>query len=97
VLLKLLQEILEAKYPKTIQTSFIANLAKKEPVNSSILSYDDEVISIAKKIGVWDKSFDIGVTPKELLKRGFRGKALGEELERLRLEKIKELENKFSF
>ncbi len=29
------KKLLEAKYPKTIQTSFIANLAKKEPVNSS--------------------------------------------------------------
>ena len=87
---------LVVEYPKRVDLEFVANLAKKEPVKNSVFSYDDEVIAIAKKIDVWERAFDTGVTPKELMEKGFRGKALGEELERVRREKIEQLKSIYS-
>jgi len=87
---------LNITYPQKIDLEFVANLAKKEPVKSSILSYDDEVSKLAKKIGVWDRAFDIGTTPTQLIKMGFKGKALGDELERLRQKRIQELKRELN-
>jgi len=80
-----------AKIPKKVTSTFVADLAKKNGLKDSVLNYNPDIRNIAKSIGVWDKPFDIGVSPKELIDRGFRGKAIGDELERLRIEKISKL------
>ncbi len=85
------KKLLNLNFPEKITVEFVADLAKKEPIRDSVLSFDDEVVDIAKKIGVWDRAFETGVTPRELLKHGFSGKSLGLELERLRVEKIAKL------
>jgi len=81
------------KIPTKITPSFVASLAKKDGVSSHAYGYHSTIRDIAKSIGVWDKPFDIGVTPTELMERGFRGKELGEELERIRRERLLELDN----
>ena len=53
-----------------------------------------KVIAMAKRLDVWDKPFNRGVTPTELMAEGFEWKALGEELERRTQLKIKELKEK---
>ena len=80
------------KIPEKISPSFVAALARKEGVSASVLGYHPVIRRTAKKLGVWDRPLDLGVTPLKLMDRGFRGKALGEELDRLYREKIKELD-----
>jgi len=78
--------------PSEISPSFVAGLAGKEGVAASPLAYHPEIRRQAENLGVWGKPFDIGVTPAELMRRGFSGRALGEELERIRKEKLKNLD-----
>ena len=77
--------------PDPLTPAFVADLAKKQGVKESPLACYPEVRTLAQRIGVWESSFEIGVTPAELMRLGFRGRALGEELERRRREKLKDL------
>lgn len=83
-----------APVPTEINTTFIANLALKEGIVEYVGNYDAQVVSLAKRLDVWDKPFDRGVTPEELMAEGFSGKALGDELERRTREKILSLKEK---
>jgi len=78
--------------PKNITDSFVASLARKKGVRESPLNYLPEIAERAVGLGVWDSPFDIGVTPTQLMQRGFRGRELGEELERIREAKLKSLD-----
>lgn len=80
--------------PTDVTTSFIAGLSLKEGIVEYVGNYHDDVIAMAKKLEVWDKPFDRGVTPTELISEGFSGKALGDELDRRTKEKIKSLKEK---
>lgn len=80
--------------PTDITISFIADLSLKEGIVEYVGNYHADVIAIAKKLDVWDKPFDRGVTPAELMSEGFSGKALGDELYRRTKEKIKSLKEK---
>lgn len=74
--------------PKNVSASFIANLSLKEGIIKYVGNYDAKVIAMAKKLDVWDKPFDRGVTAEELLAEGFVGQDLGYELDRRTQEKI---------
>ncbi len=78
--------------PKRIRPAFVAELARKEGVIASPLACYPEIRAMARKLGILESPLDIGVIPTELMARGYRGKALGEELERRRREKIAQLE-----
>jgi len=80
--------------PLDITTSFIANVSLKEGIREYVGNYDPVVIMSAKKLDVWDKPFDRGVTATELIAEGFEGKALGDELDRRTQEKINRLKEK---
>ena len=80
--------------PQCLDVSFIANRALKEGIKHYVGNYDSRVIRLAKELDVWEKPFDRGVTPTQLLEEGFSGKALGDELERRTKEKIKSLKEK---
>jgi len=80
--------------PNNITISFIANLSLKEGIVEYVGNYNTSVIAIAKMLDVWDKPFDRGVTPTELMAEGFSGKALGDELDRRTSEKIMSLKEK---
>ena len=80
--------------PKNVTMDFIANLSLKEGIIEYVGNYHIDVIALAKKMDVWDKPFDRGVTPTELMAEGFSGKALGDELDRRTKEKIKSLREK---
>jgi tRNA nucleotidyltransferase (CCA-adding enzyme) len=79
------------KRVKRVDVKLLLNLAKKGPIRDSILSFLPDVRELSEMVGVWDRAFEIEVSPEELIKKGFRGKALGLELERIRDEKIREL------
>ena len=80
--------------PSNLAVSFIANLSLKEGIVEYVGNYHPAVRAMAKKLDVWDKLFDRGVTPSELIAEGFSGKALGDELERRTQSKINELKEK---
>ncbi len=88
---RLLEKLPQLSDPLT--PAFVADLAKKHGVKESPLACYPEVRTLARRIGVWEGPLDIGVTPGELMRLGFEGKALGEELERRRQERLKSLEN----
>ncbi len=80
--------------PNNVTISFIADLSLKEGIIEYVGNYHAAVIAMAKKLDVWDKPFDRGVTPSQLIAEGFSGKALGDELDRRTREKIKSLKEK---
>jgi len=80
--------------PTNVTISFIAHLSLKEGIIEYVGNYHTDVIAVAKKLDVWDKPFDRGVTPLELMDEGFSGKALGDELHRRTEEKIMSLKEK---
>jgi len=85
---------LATSLPTSLTVSSIANLALKEGIISYVGNYHPKVRRLAKHLDVWDKPFDRGVTPTELMAEGFEGKALGDELERRTQLKIKSLKEK---
>ncbi len=80
--------------PGNVTASFIANLSLKEGIVEYVGNYYPDVIAMANKLNVWDKPFDRGVTPTQLMAEGFSGKALGDELERRTQNKINRLKEK---
>jgi len=80
--------------PTNITISFIANLSLKEGIVEYAGNYHPNVITMAQKLDVWDKPFDRGVTPAQLMSEGFSGKDLGDELERRTQRKINKLKEK---
>jgi len=80
--------------PREPMPRFVAAQAQKAGLRESPLGCDPKIRFWAQKLGVWDRPFEIGVTPRELMERGFAGKALGEELERIRHERLDQLEEK---
>ena len=85
------KKVAESPAPNNVTISFIANLSLKEGIIEYVGNYHRDVITMAKKLNVWDKPFDRGVTPSELMAEGFSGKALGDELHRRTKEKIKDI------
>ena len=83
-----------APIPGNVTESFIANLSLKEGIVEYVGNYHPAVRAMAKKLDVWDRPFDRGVTPAQLMAEGFSGKALGDELERRTQNKINELKEK---
>jgi tRNA nucleotidyltransferase (CCA-adding enzyme) len=88
------KKITAAPIPENVTVSFIANLSLKEGIIEYVGNYDAKVIAMAKKLDVWDKPFDRGVTAAELLAEGFAGQDLGHELNRRTQEKIMTLKEK---
>lgn len=88
------KKITAAPIPENVTVSFIANLSLKEGIIEYVGNYDTKVIAMAKKLDVWDKPFDRGVTAEELLDEGFVGQDLGYELDRRTQEKIMTLKEK---
>lgn len=90
------KKVLAPSIPENLTVPFIANLTLKEGLVEYAGNYDIQVIAMAKKMDVWDKVFDRGVTPSQLLAEGFCGKSLGDELERRTEAKIKKIAKEFA-
>jgi tRNA nucleotidyltransferase (CCA-adding enzyme) len=88
------KKIVTKEIPETVTVSYIANLSLKEGIEAYVGNYHPDVKTMANKLNVWDKPFDRGVTPSQLIAEGFSGKALGDELERRTENKINELKEK---
>ncbi len=88
------KKVANAALPLEVSPSFVATQALKEGIVEYVGNYHPDVIRLAKEMDVWDKPFNRGITPAQLMEEGFSGKALGEELERRTAQTIKELKEK---
>ena len=77
--------------PEKIDCAFVARMALKNGIMEFIGNYHTKVIEIAQRLDIWEKPFDRGIAPVELMAEGFSGKALGDELERRTEIKIRSL------
>lgn len=75
--------------PKNRTDRFLAALSLLYPLKIWLGNYKKDVKIRAKEFGIWENQFDGGVKAKDLLKEGFRGKELGSELKRRKLEIIR--------
>ncbi|WP_457597441.1 CCA tRNA nucleotidyltransferase [Hydrogenimonas sp.] len=76
--------------PRHITDRFLGALALRHPIRQWLGIYADEVARRARKLGIYEKQFDPGVRPADLLEEGYSGKALGEELKRRQLAAVRE-------
>jgi len=79
--------------PEIVDERFLLELALRYPIKEWLGNYADEAISKAKKLGIYEKKFDGGVKGEDLLREGFRGKELGEEMLRRRKLAIERIVN----
>ncbi|WP_281950701.1 CCA tRNA nucleotidyltransferase [Nitrosophilus kaiyonis] len=77
--------------PKNRTDRFLVALSMLYPLNRWLGNYKIDVKNRAMKFDIWKKSFDGGIKAVDLLKEGFSGKELGEELKRRRLKIIRKL------
>ncbi len=75
--------------PKNRSDRFLVALSLTYPLKLWLGNYKRDVKKRAKKFDIWDKKFDGGVKPKDILKEGFFGKELGIEIKKRRLEIIR--------
>ncbi len=75
--------------PKKITERFLGALALKMPIKQWLGVYRKNVVPHAKRLGIYEKMFDPGIRPADLLEEGFTGKALGDELRRRTLFEVR--------
>ena len=61
------------------------------PLCSWLGNYREGVEKRAKELGIWAKAFDGGIGVQEVIKDGFKDKAIGIELKKRRIEKMNQL------
>lgn len=76
--------------PSQADVKFILHTALKDGIINYPGNYDPCIISLAKKLKVWEKPFIPKITANMLIEEGFSGKELGEEL-------AKRIENEIAF
>ncbi len=81
-----------SKIPHPLTNSFVASQALKDGIKNSPLNYHHKVIQTAKYLNIWDKPFDIGITPQQLISKGFKGAKIGQELSKIQQQRLKELD-----
>ncbi len=75
--------------PDTLDRCHIAMIALHYPIREWLGNYLDGVKKIARKIGVYDKAYEGGIFAADIIREGFQGRAITEELQRRRIAKLK--------
>ncbi|BBG65979.1 tRNA nucleotidyltransferase [Hydrogenimonas sp.] len=75
--------------PSNVTDRFLGSLALRYALKQWIGIYADELKKRASALGVYDKRFDPGIRPADLLEEGYAGKELGLELRRRTLAVIR--------
>ncbi|WP_456452711.1 CCA tRNA nucleotidyltransferase [Hydrogenimonas sp.] len=68
--------------PKRITDRFLGALSLRHPMKQWLGIYADDVFARTKALGIYERPFDPGIRPAQLLEEGYSGKALGRELRR---------------
>ncbi|MHB0994312.1 MAG: tRNA nucleotidyltransferase/poly(A) polymerase family protein [Sulfurovum sp.] len=88
------KHIITTPLPEKITAAFVARASLKAGIVEYVGNYDAKVRELAEKLDVWGKPFDSGVSASDLMAKGYKGEALGRELERLTQIKINALQEK---
>ncbi|MCF6200603.1 MAG: hypothetical protein L3J42_00500, partial [Hydrogenimonas sp.] len=75
--------------PSRITDRFLAAVALKMAIRQWLGVYADRVKKRSIKLGIYERGFDPGIRPADLLEEGYAGKRLGEELRRRVLETLR--------
>ncbi len=74
----------------TCDTLELLKLSLQKPLREWVGVCAKGIQKEAKALGVWDRKFPSQVTSEEVLKDGFKGKAIGDEITRRKIEEIRE-------
>ncbi|WP_201353346.1 CCA tRNA nucleotidyltransferase [Hydrogenimonas urashimensis] len=72
----------QKRVPHHITDRFLGALSLRFPIRQWLGIYADRVTERSKKLGIYEKQFDPGIRPAQLLEEGYSGRALGKELRR---------------
>ncbi len=87
--LKMLKK--QVPLPKEVSDLFLLKLSLNYPIKEWLGNYFDKVRERALKLGIYEKRYESRVKALDLLKEGFKGKELGEELMRRQIKEIEEI------
>jgi tRNA nucleotidyltransferase (CCA-adding enzyme) len=68
--------------PRRITDRFLGALALRHPMKQWLGIYADDVYGRTRRLGIYDRQFDPGIRPAQLLEEGYAGRELGRELRR---------------
>ena len=68
--------------PRRITDRFLGALALRHPMKQWLGIYADDAYRRSRRLGIFDRQFDPGIRPADLLDEGYQGRALGQELRR---------------
>lgn len=74
-----------------VSDEMLLSVALDLPIRTWLGHYKHGVKEQALRLGIWENVFEGGVRVDEVIKDGFSGKTIGEELRRRRIEKIKQV------
>ena len=74
-----------------ISDEMLLQVSLEMPIKLWLGHYKEGVKQQALRLGIWDEIFTGGVNVQEVIRDGFVGREIGEELRRRRIEKIKQL------
>ena len=72
----------QKRVPHHITDRFLGALSLRFPIRQWLGIYADRVLERSKHLNIYEKGFDPGIRPAQLLDEGLSGKALGKELRR---------------
>ena len=76
-----------------ISDEMLLHVSLEMPISQWLGNYRSGVKERAKTLGIWEKPFDGGVCVHEVMRDGFTGRGIGEELLRRKIEIIKQVCN----
>ena len=79
----------QKRVPHRITDRFLGALSLRFPLRQWLGIYADDVKERAVRLGIYDRQFDPGIRPADLLEEGYSGKALGKELRRRILDAVR--------
>ncbi len=74
-----------------ISDEMLLHVSLEMPIKLWLGHYKEGIKAQALRLGIWDEIFTGGVNVQEVIRDGFVGRDIGEELRRRRIEKIKKL------
>ncbi|MBP1680915.1 MAG: CCA-adding enzyme [Proteobacteria bacterium] len=74
-----------------VSDEMLLHVSLELPIKLWLGHYREGIKERACKLGIWDEIFSGNVNVQEVIRDGFSGRAIGEELRRRRIEKIKQL------
>lgn len=79
---KAFKSCFEQPYKENADRRFLLKMSFSMPISSWLGANTKRIIYIAKENGIYEKTIDIKINGKDIIKEGFVGEAIGKEIER---------------